>query len=401
MPDYRYRARRIDGKPVRGILRAASEPALRELLREQELYLLECEETQARQNGYRLKPRQLSEFCRELGTMLSSGVPLIRAIGIMAGRDIPEKVKTVYLNLQRCLQQGLVLSEAMAQQGDVFPELLINMYRASEASGRLDLTSQKMAGHYEKNYRLNRKVKNAMIYPVLLVIVTFIVVMLIFLLVLPKFFTVFEGIDAPMPGITQFMLNLSNGMRQNWIWVLIGILLAVLLVQTVIRIPVVKMRLHRWKVHFPGIGRLMRIIYTARFAESLSSLYASGISIMNALQNARSTVGNVYIEAQFPEAIRAVRSGESLSGALSKIDGFDSKLAASVQIGEETGQLDDMLSATADNFDYEAEMAISRLTALVEPCLIIILAVVIGSIIISVMLPLLSLYDTIGASGGM
>ena len=204
-----------------------------------------------------------------------------------------------------------------------------------------------------------------------------------------------------MPGITQFMLNLSNGMRQNWIWVLIGILLAVLLVQTVIRIPVVKMRLHRWKVHFPGIGRLMRIIYTARFAESLSSLYASGISIMNALQNARSTVGNVYIEAQFPEAIRAVRSGESLSGALSKIDGFDSKLAASVQIGEETGQLDDMLSATADNFDYEAEMAISRLTALVEPCLIIILAVVIGSIIISVMLPLLSLYDTIGASGGM
>ncbi len=401
MPDYKYHAVELGGKTVRGKLRAADEQDLRGQLKNKDLYLVDYEQTEEQRGGYRLRGKQLAEFCRELGAMLSSGVPLIRAIGIMAQRDIPVKIKNVYMNLYRSLQRGLVLSEAMEQQGNAFPELLIHMYRASEATGRLDQTSEKMAEHYEKSYRLNRKVKTAMIYPILLVVVTIAVVMIIFMVVLPKFFAVFESMNAPMPGVTRFMLTVSNGMRENWIWILIGVLLIVLCVQALLRIPDVKMLTQRWKVHFPAIGRLTRIIYTARFARSLSSLYASGISIINALYNAQNTVGNVYVEAQFPEMIREVRNGGSLSGALAKVDGFDSKLAASVMIGEETGKLDDMLDATADTFDYEADMAVQRLTALIEPCLIIVLAVVIGSIIISVMLPIITLYDTIGATGGM
>lgn len=401
MPDYRYEATRLDGKKVRGSVRAADTNVLRDTLRAQGLYLVSWQEDSGKKSGYRLKARVLAEFCRELGAMLTSGVPLIRAIQIMSQRDITPKVKAIYSNIYRCLQQGMVLSEAMAQQGNAFPELLISMYKASEASGRLDLTSEKMAAHYEKSYRLNRKVRNAMIYPIFLIVVTICVVAIIFLAVLPKFFQVFTNMDAPMPAITAFMLRVSNGMVANWMWILIGVLLAVLALQSLLRIPSVRLATSRWKIHLPVIGKLLRLIYTARFARSLSSLYASGISIINALGNARSTVGNPYIESQFAEMIRRVRSGGSLSEAVALVDGFDSKLAASILIGEETGRLEDMLESTANTFDYEADMAIQRLTALVEPCLIIILAIVIGSIMISVMLPILSLYDTIGAAGGM
>lgn len=398
MPLYKYKATQLDGKTVRGQMQAANKLALREQLISQDLYLSVCTEFDQAVSIKRFNARQLSDFCRELGAMLGAGIPLVRALSIMAKRDIPERIKEVYNRLYRSLRQGSMLSEAMEAQNGVFPDLLISMYKASEASGAMEETSVKMAVHYDKSYKLSKKVKNAMTYPIILAVVTFIVLLAVFLVILPRFFSLFESLDTPLPGITQFMLNLSRGLQENWFFVLLGILLLLLILKLLCQIPAVRLNLDRMKLKIPVVGKLLKIIYTARFCRTLSSCYAAGISIVSALRNTKDTVGNAYIASQFPDMIRSVRSGNSLSSAVAAVDGFDSKLAASIQIGEETGKLFDMLESTADAFDYDSEMALNRLTTLVEPVMIVLMALIIGTVIISVMLPLTTLYDAIGAS---
>lgn len=398
MPVYKYKASRINGKTVAGEMQASGRAQLQSQLQEQNLFLTSCAEVQNTAAAKKLNALQLAEFCRELGTMLGAGVPLIRALSIMAKRDIPKKQKEVYTKLYRALKQGSMLSDAMAQQGNVFPDLLISMYRASEASGQMDVTSEKMAVHYEKAYRLNKKVRSAMVYPIILSCVTLLVLLVVFLVVLPKFFALFETLDTALPPITQFMLDLSIGLKNNWLFVLIGVLLLVLGLKMLFTIAAVKRWGDRTKLRLPIVGRLMRTICTARFARTLSSCYASGLSIIASLNNTRDTVGNTYIAAQFPKLISDVRSGKSLSQSIRGVDGLDGKLSATIQIGEETGKLYEMLNSMAESFDYESEIALGRLTAMLEPIMIVIMAVVIGTVIISVMLPLTTLYDAIGSA---
>lgn len=397
MPLYQYTAATKNGKKSKGKTRAAEPRELREKLRQEGLFLIEHRETDEGKTTVKLKAKQLGEFCRELGTMLESGVPLIRAVSILSQRDIKPKIKKVYENLYFDLQKGMMLSEAMAEQGNVFPELLINMYRASETTGGMDLTSKKMAVHYEKMHKVNQKAVSAAVYPILLASITLVVLLVVFLAVLPKFFTLFEDLNAPMPALTSFMLGLSIGIRNNWLYILILVLLVILVVRAVTSRPAVKNILDRKKLGIPMVGKLLRTIYTARFARTLSSSYSSGISMINSLENTRDTIGNRYIAGQFDKLIKEVREGQALSAAIGELDGIDKKLPASILIGEETGRLDSMLESIADSFDYDAEVALQRMTSLMEPLMIIIMAFIIGSVMISVMLPLPSLYDTIGS----
>ena len=401
MPVYRYKASNLDGKEIRGQMQAQSKVALREQLQEQNLYLSACAEQEQNQSGKKLNAEQLTEFSRELGTLIGAGVPLVRALNIMAKRDIPEQVKGVYTKLYQSLKQGSMLSQAMEQQTGVFPELLVSMIRASEASGAMEQTCAQMATHYEKSNKLRKRVSSALTYPIILGIVTVAVLLVIFLFVLPTFFELFEDFDAELPGITQFMLNLSKGLQQYWMFALIGVLVLVLAFQMLAKIPSVRLAMDRAKLYIPKAGKLLKIIYTARFARTLATCYASGISIISSLKNARDTIGNTYIETQFSALLNDVRNGKSLATSIKKVDGFDNKLAASIQIGEETGKLYDMLQSMADTFDYESDIALTKLTAIIEPVMIIIMAAAIGLVIVSVMLPMTTLYSAIGMSGGM
>lgn len=397
MPAYQYRAARQNGKSVKGTAQAADPAALRADLREQGIFLISCEETKDKRDTKKMKAKQLAEFCRELGMMISSGVPLIRAISIMAQRDVKPQVKKVYTDLYRDLQKGMMLSEAMAAQGNVFPDLLINMYKASESTGGMDVTSKKMAAHFEKMHKINQKAVSAAVYPIILLVVTLVVLLVVFLAVLPKFFELYEDMDAPMPAITQFMLGLSKGIQSHWLVILIVILVLILVIKGLIAQPKVKAVLDRKKLGIPIVGKLLRTIYTSRFARTLSSSYSSGISMINALENTRDTIGNSYIAGQFDQLISDVREGQPLSASIGKIQGIDNKLPASILIGEETGRLDSMLESIADTFDYDAEIALQRMTTLMEPVMIILMAIVIGSVMISVMLPLPTLYNAIGS----
>lgn len=394
MPIYQYNAVTISGEKKRGTMDVDDTQRLTEKLREQNLYLVDYKvNVSMKSKGKKLKPMELSDFCRQIGTMLSSGVVLIRAVKIIMDRDMEPKIKAVYTNLYQSLKQGLSLSESMEDQEGVFPPMLINMYRAGEASGTIDVTSMKMAAHYEKEERLNSKIKSAMTYPMILGVITVGVIFLLFTVVLPKFGSMFKD---DIPATTKAMFAISKFMQSNWYVVILVVVGLVFLVKLLKKQPAVKIALDKFKLKIPKIGKLLKIIYTARFARTLSSLYASGISLVEGLSIAKGTIGNEYISSQFDGLVKEVRNGMTVSQAISQIDGFDPKLSSTILIGEETGRLDEMLESTADSFDYESEQATGRMTALIEPIMLVVMAVIVGTVMISVIQPIYGMYDNIG-----
>lgn len=397
MPIYRYNAVTIEGEKSSGSIEAESSQNLSEKLKEQGLYLVDSREktVMGGSKGKKLKPMELADFCRQIGTMLSSGVVLIKAVKIIMERDMPPKMKNIYKELYQSLKQGMSLSESMEQQKGVFPPMLINMYKAGEVSGNIDVTSMKMAEHYEKEARLNSKIKSAMTYPTILFFIIILVILVLFIFVLPIFGDMFT---ENMPPITKFMFGVSDFFRTKW-YVLLLIVAAIIAIKKFCKSNMkTRIFFDKLRLRLPKIGKLLKIIYTARFARTLSSLYASGVSLVEALSIAKSTIGNEYISSQFDTLVKEVRQGLTVSEAIQKVDGFDGKLASTIRIGEETGKLDEMLNSTADSFDYESEQATGRLTSFIEPIMIVLMAVIVGTVMISVIQPMYTMYDTIGAT---
>lgn len=392
MAEYSYIAARMDGKTVRGTLTAVTPEQLKENLQRQELYLLKYEEKSGAA-GKRLKAKQLAEFCRELSSMLGTGVSLVRAMQIINHRDLSPTMKSTFSSLSREIKRGVSLSEAMQNQDGVFPELLINMVRAGESNGKLDQSLMKMADHYDAEHRTNQDIRGAMTYPMILIVITLLVIIAVFTFIFPTFIGVFG--DMELPAITQVMMGISDFMTHQWFLLIIIMLAVAVAVYCISRINAVRLAWDKFKVKCPKVGKLMKIIYTARFARTFSSLYSSGLTILNALQISRDTIGNRYISAQFDNVIKLVRQGTSLSEALTQVDGFDVKLTETIAVGEETGRVDELLLKTAESFDYESSMAIKKLVKLIEPVMIMIMSVIILTVMLSVMLPIYQLYSNI------
>ncbi|MDL2234865.1 type II secretion system F family protein [Christensenellaceae bacterium OttesenSCG-928-L17] len=394
MPIFKYNATDVNGKKKRGREEAPDVEQLSARLRAQGLSLLDYQEVEDPTKQVKLKLPEVAAFSRQLAALLSAGVPLIRAIIIMTQRDVTPKQKKVYDELLRLLQEGMSLSEAMTQQGRTFPDLMISMFRAAESSGTLDATCQRMAEHYEKEHRLNGKVKSASTYPIILICLVLGVVVILFTFVMPKFFTLFEGME--LPWTTQLLMNLSDTLINQWHIILIVILSIVLVIDILMQQHKVRHAWDHFKLRVPKVGKLLKIIYTSRFARTLSSLYASGIPMIQALTIAKSTVGNVFIADQFDNAIHELATGKSLSQAISQIKGFDIKLTSTIVVGEESGKLEQMLISTSDSFDYEAGEATQRLVTMAEPLLIVLMALIVVFVLISVMMPMMNIYSSIG-----
>ena len=392
---YKYRARDKDGRRTAGKMEAADEIQLHNQLREQGLYLTFWKRMGAAGRSRRLKPKAVAEFCRSLGTLLAAGVSLVRALSIISQEETnTAEQKKLYEAVLRSVRQGNPMSDAMQEQGEAFPVLLIYMVRSAEASGSMDKVVLRMADHFEKEFRLRAKVSSAMVYPAILAVLIVVVVLIIFTVVIPQFASLFERMESlPLP--TRIVMGFSEGLKKHWLPILLGVIFAGLLFTFIRNRPSVKLWWDKCKVHLPVFGKLLKSIYTARFARTLSSLYSAGLPIVTALQVSRGTVGNSYIEKQFDQVIMVVRAGGALSDGLEKIDGFNRKLAASIRVGEETGSLDNMLDAIADTLDYEAEMAINKMVTFIEPTMIVIMAVIIGFVIISVIMPIYGSYNAI------
>ena len=318
----------------------------------------------------------------------------MRALDIISDQEgIDPKEREIYRAVLLDLRKGIGLSDAMESK-KCFPDLMIGMIRAGEGSGNLDQVTERLTLQYEKDYKLTQQVKSAMTYPVVLLVLCVAIVILIVTFILPQFQSLFDQMDS-LPVPTEILIAISDFLVQKWYAALLIVFTVFMLIRIIMAIPAVRRQIDYRKVHMPVFGKLFKIIYTARFASTLSSLYSSGMPIATALGIAGNTIGNSYVEGQFEQVVALVRSGIPMSQALREVDGLQKKLASTILVGEESGRLDVMLDSIALSLEADAEEATKRMVTLMEPLLIMMMAVIVGFIMIAVMLPIYESYSAI------
>lgn len=397
MEYYRYKAQDEKGKSKSGVMSAVDEFDLQAKLKGENMMLISYTIESKKVNHKKLKSNQVSEFCRNVGELLGAGVTLVRALRIISeDESINPKQRELYAAILKQVRAGIALSDTMQEQGDAFPSLLINMIRSAENTGNLDKVAMQMASYYDKDYRLSQKVKSSMTYPKILVVMIVAVVAIIMGYVIPQFKSLFDAMDS-LPVATTILLAVSNFVKDRWYILIFAAFVIYMIFRVLISIPQIKYLMDKLEVKLPKIGRLRKVIYTARFARTLSSLYSAGIPITNCLTIAKNTIGNKYIESQFDTLVHDIRNGAALSEAIEKVDGFTKKLSSSIMVGEETGALDNMLNSIADQMEYDSEMALNSLVAYLEPVMIVVMAVIVGFIMIAVIQPIYGSYEQIAA----
>ena len=400
MIKYKYKAKNSDGKMISGVVQANDIYELHERLKQDGKFLISQKEIINKKNNKRLKSNVISEFSKNISELVGSGISLVKALRIISEDESTKPaIRAIYSDVLKLLKTGMSLSDALTEQGDAFPPLFINMMKSAETSGNLDKIAMRMSQHYDKEYRLNQKVKSFMTYPKILSALIIGAVAVIMGFVIPQFKDLFAQMET-LPISTTILLGISNFIKDKWYVLIIAAIVFFILFKIVFSIAVVQYFVDKIKIKLPVIGKLMRVIYTARFARTLASLYSAGISIVNCLTISKSTIGNAYIESQFDKMIAEVKAGANLSDAINDVDGFTKKLSSSIMVGEETGALDTMLNSVANQMEYDSEMALDKMVALIEPVMVVVMAVVIGFIIISIIQPIYGSYQSIADSVG-
>lgn len=395
MAQYRYKAKNRKGKTVFGTMEAENEAEFYNYLDKQELYCISVtkkgREIAGNGTERRLKIKALSMFCRELSVLLSSGMNLLSALRLLYEREENDYVKQSYMQMIECIEKGDTFYEAIKKQGNAYPGLLKAMILAGEASGAMDTIMEKMALYYEKEASLKSKVSNAMIYPMILIIVTFGVVILLFTFVLPKFFDMFEGQEVP--AITEFFMSISKFMTSNWHFVLLGILLLVCVFKGLKENNRTGRKIDEFTLKIPVIGKLLEKIIMGHFANAMSILYASGVTVVRALEISGETIENRYIAEKLVQVQEKVEKGVALSQALQSEKMFDQMFWSMIHIGEESGNLETMFFKLSEYLEQESETAVRKMLAILEPLVLIVIALVIGMVVASVLLPIYSMYQ--------
>ncbi len=396
MPEYRYRAQDSKGKITKGKAEAYDETDLQRRFHDAGMLLLEAKPVSKQIALKPLKKMQLADFARQLGTLVKAGVTLVKAIEIVAGDEsISDYERQLYLKLRDRVVQGVALSNAMQELDPAFPPLLIFMIKAAETSGTLDTTCLRLADQYTRESQLEQTAKNSLTYPKILGALLVVVMLILFGYVLPQFEEMFATLPK-LPLATRILMGMSDFVKTKWYILLIAIALIIFFFKIITKMPTVAYYIDMIKTKGKW-GQLLKVIYSGRFARTMSSLYSSGIPIYSCIQIAKSTIGNRYIEAQFDEVERKVLGGASVSSALVDVDGFVGKLSATIKVGEETGMLGSMLESVANDLDFYSEQALIRLTSYIEPVMIVIMAAGVGFIMIAIIKPIYGSYATIGA----
>ena len=397
MPRYRYTATNAAGRTVRGTAEAPTMEALYIQLRDtKDEYMTAAKEDTDGAVAFRaMKTARLADFCRNLGTLLAAGVPLVRAFRIMADeRGLDIRTKALYEAVLSDLKRGVPLSDAMSHCAPAFPELLLAMTRSAETTGSIDESFLRMGSYYDREHRMNQQVGNSMMYPLILAVLTVGVLMTF---VTPQFKDMFDQMES-LPFLTELLFSVSDLVAAHWLSLALCIFVLVMGLRVLMTLPAVRLQWDWLRLHAPIVGKLNRKICTARFARTLSNLYSGGVPIIATLIAARDAVDNTWIASQFDTVLRNVRAGHSLSETLSAVDGFEKKMSASIAVGEETGKLDSLLATISETLDYEAESATKRLVTLLEPLMIVIMAVIVGCVVVAVIMPIYLSYGTIGGS---
>ena len=426
MSTYSYSAVNAGGKTAKGTMAAASQqealerirdmgffptkvaeqsppatPAQRVLRHAGRLSLRSGTATSATRPRGRIKPQQLATFTRQLATLQQAGLPLLRGLRLLHEQEENRRFKPVIAGLSAGIEGGASFSEALAQYPRVFDRLYVNLVKAGEMSGALEVTLNRLAAFMEKSGRIRGKVKAALFYPAAVLSAAAGVMALMLLVIVPRFQAVFADLSGSnrMPEFTRIVIGISDAVRTHFV---LGLGLAAALafgLKFAVNTRAGRRAFDRFKLRMPLLGPVFRKLAVARFTRTLGTLVSSGVPILQALTIVKDSAGNVVL-AGLAEKVRAsVEEGESIAGPLRGSGIFPAMVVGMVDVGEQTGALPEMLNKVADNYEEEADNAVTAMTSLLEPLLIVFLAVVVGSIVIAMFLPILALIDN-GPFGG-
>lgn len=400
MAKFKYRAMKADGSKISGDFDGNSKDEVMDMITSNGYYPLMIEEVpESTKIEFNFKKKattkDISILCRQLYTMIDAGVSINNALNILANNTSNKKLKKVIYSIEDDVKKGEMLSEAMKKHKRVFPALLIAMIESGEISGNLDTMLLRMSIHYEKETKLNNKIKSAMTYPAVLSMVAVGSVIFIMTFVMPTFIEMFEVEGVKLPLSTKILLAISGFLSNHLLVALLFLVIIFVAFSYYMKSDHGVYTISLLKLKAPVIGKLNKKIIVSRFARTLSTLAVSGVSLIQGLPLVAEIIGNKVVEDALMKVREEVAKGESLSDPIKESGIFPEMLSSMITIGEEAGQLDDILNKTADFYDEEVEQAIQTTTALIEPILIVGMSIVIGFIIISILLPMFDMYTKI------
>lgn len=402
MPKFRYRAVDEKGRAYKGQLEAQSFQAASDEIKRRGLWLTELYDQgtsllhrEIRFGGPKVKNEDFTIFCRQLATLYKAGVNLAEAVRVLGQQTGSKAFKKILLEISDEMQRGMMFSVAAAEYPTVFSSIFVNMIHAGEASGNLDEMLNRLAVFYEKEYYTRQKVKSAMVYPAIMGVVTVIVVIILMTFVVPKLVANFASMGLELPLPTRIIIAVSEWMKGYWFLVLAGLFVPPIAYKLIARTGQGKYRIDYIKLKLPVFGVLWQKQALSRFSRTFSSLFAAAIPMMQMMSIVSTVVGNEVMAKLIRESREGVRGGASITEPLRGSWLFPPMVVQMLAVGEQTGALDTMLEKVADFYEADVDAMADRLKAMLEPIMIVILAVIVGTIVLAVMLPSFRLMENL------
>jgi type IV pilus assembly protein PilC len=396
VPNYSYVAVNISGNEIKGEHSAPDEQGVATMLHQQGYYPTTIKKSGGLSVNIgtpRLPVKTVARLCTQVAAMLRSGVPIVRTLEILENESENKLMKTILTDVNSSIRQGSSFSEAVKPHAESFPVLFHSMIDAGEASGTLDACLERAGVSFTRTAKLNSRVKGAMIYPaiILLVMIGMLIVMLT--VVVPQFSMIFEDAGQELPQFTQMLLATSDFMLRNWFLLIAILVAAIIMVVTLVRTEFGRYNLDKFFTRIPVISKLTNKIYAARFTRSLSSLVAAGVNMPEALEISARTVINTFLQRALAVVVTNVKQGMQLSDAIERMGEMPQLVASVAKIGEESGELEEMLTQLADYYDDEADVAIQGMLTAMEPALILIMAAIVVPILFGVLQPMFAMVE--------
>jgi type IV pilus assembly protein PilC len=403
MPSYKYVAKDHDGKTATGSIEAASESEVIDMLRKKDLIIVSISEgasgfkmPMSFGGGKKIKIDDLVVFSRQLATMVDAGIPLVGALDILGDQMENKTFGTVIMTVRNDVETGSSLSDAMGKHKKIFSALFVNMVKAGESSGMLDDILDRLAEYLEKTSSLQKKVHSAMVYPMVVSGMALLITLVLIWKVVPVFKDIFAGFGAKLPVPTMVLITLSEFLQKYIVMIAIALTVLSFLFKRYIETEKGRTAVDGILLNMPIFGILFRKVAISKFTRTLSTLIKSGVPILFALEIVGKTSGNKVVEIAIEGVRSSVREGESIAVPLAKSKIFPAMVTRMVSVGEQSGELEKMLSKIADFYDEQVDTAVSGLTSMIEPLIIAFLGIVIGTIVICMFLPIFTITSVVG-----
>jgi len=397
MAQYNYKVMDKGGKTKKGVVEAVNEDKAKEKLKAEGYIVQELKEQGSgkKSGGKKVKDKDLAVFCKQFVAVLNAGVTVISALEMMSEQMDNKTLQRGLREAQSFVQKGGSLADAFRINPKIFPQILVNMVQAGEMSGNLEVAFERLTTHFENSNKLKSKVKGAMTYPCVILVVVIAVVIVLLVGVIPQFEEMFNDLGSELPIFTQMLVNFSNFLQQKWYIVILVVAAIVIALRAFGKTDAGSLLYAKIAIKAPIFGNLTVKSAAATFSRTLSTLLASGIPLIDAIEQVAKMNNNRIIREGLLDAKVQVAKGVPLSKPIKDMELFPTMLPQMIKIGEETGNIEEMVDKVADYYEMEVNDATDALTAMMEPLIIVIMGVVVGSIVLAIYSPMLSMYDAV------